>query len=230
MGEGEPGKFHGKYTGTVFDVDDPAKLGRVKLLVQEVGFTDVSKTTDWAYPSIQMMGNGLGLFTVPPKGSRVWVEFMHGDPNFPLYQAGHYSKPSESEAPKSSREADSKFSDSKFGDDAAPVYPQNNVLETPGGHLIEIDDSEGAERIRIFHKSGSQIQMRTDGDVKQRVKKSWLVEVDQDIILRGLFGALLDGGDFGGSTKGGIHTQATHPVCIMTGIPIGSSVSCQGSS
>ena len=33
------------------------------------------------------------------------------------------------------------------------------------GHVIEIDDTEGSERIHIYHKSGSYIEMFPDGKV-----------------------------------------------------------------
>jgi GH24 family phage-related lysozyme (muramidase) len=41
----------------------------------------------------------------------------------------------------------------------AAQYPYNRVIETPGGHVIELDSTQGAERIMIWHSSGSYIQM-----------------------------------------------------------------------
>ena len=42
-------------------------------------------------------------------------------------------------------------------------YPFNKVTETPGGHTIELDDTPGAERIMIWHKSGSYVQIDSRG-------------------------------------------------------------------
>lgn len=42
-------------------------------------------------------------------------------------------------------------------------YPFNRVIETAGGHSIEIDDTPGAERIMIYHKSGSYTQIDSNG-------------------------------------------------------------------
>jgi hypothetical protein len=42
-------------------------------------------------------------------------------------------------------------------------YPFNRVIETAGGHSIELDDTPGAERIMIYHKSGSFVQIDTNG-------------------------------------------------------------------
>ena len=41
----------------------------------------------------------------------------------------------------------------------AAQYPYNRVIETPGGQVIELDSTQGAERIMIWHPSGSYIQM-----------------------------------------------------------------------
>jgi hypothetical protein len=42
-------------------------------------------------------------------------------------------------------------------------YPYNRVIETAGGHSIELDDTPGAERIMIYHKSGSFVQIDSNG-------------------------------------------------------------------
>lgn len=38
-------------------------------------------------------------------------------------------------------------------------YPYNRVIETGSGHVIELDDTPGGERIMIYHRNGSYIQM-----------------------------------------------------------------------
>lgn len=47
---------------------------------------------------------------------------------------------------------------------ANPKYPFNNVLETAGGHVVELDDTPGAERVMIYHKAGSFIQIDQNGN------------------------------------------------------------------
>lgn len=44
-------------------------------------------------------------------------------------------------------------------------YPYNQVKETVSGHVTEIDDTPGAERILFRHRTGSGIEMRNDGTV-----------------------------------------------------------------
>ena len=44
-------------------------------------------------------------------------------------------------------------------------YPYNHVMETESGHYIEFDDTEGNERIHIFHKKGTFIEIDAAGNV-----------------------------------------------------------------
>ncbi|MDR3502877.1 MAG: hypothetical protein P4L79_09865 [Legionella sp.] len=44
-------------------------------------------------------------------------------------------------------------------------YPYNQVFLTEGGHLVEFDNTPGAERVRIGHKSGGYTEMNSDGSV-----------------------------------------------------------------
>ena len=44
-------------------------------------------------------------------------------------------------------------------------YPYNQVQETQSGHIIEIDDTPGGERIMIRHRTGAGVELRSDGTV-----------------------------------------------------------------
>lgn len=50
----------------------------------------------------------------------------------------------------------------------AAVYPANHVMETDGGHVFELDDTPGAERVHIFHKKGSFVEFHPDGSIVHR--------------------------------------------------------------
>lgn len=69
----------------------------------------------------------------------------------------------------------------------APKYPHNHTKVTPAGHVIEVDDTAGAERIKVYHKSGSMVEMHPDGTVVMRVKKDsyTLVSGDQNTCVDG---------------------------------------------
>ena len=49
-------------------------------------------------------------------------------------------------------------------------YPYNKVMESESGHIIEIDDTLGHERIHTFHRSGTFDEMQPNGD---RVMKTF---------------------------------------------------------
>jgi len=42
----------------------------------------------------------------------------------------------------------------------------NKVYKSKAGHLIEIDNEDGGERINIKHKSGSYILFKADGQIE----------------------------------------------------------------
>ena len=52
---------------------------------------------------------------------------------------------------------------------AEPVYPFNKTLKTESGHLLELDDTVGAERIAIEHRSGTFHSIEPDGSQMTQV-------------------------------------------------------------
>jgi hypothetical protein len=78
----ETARHYGKYRGTVSDNSDPRKQGRVKVKVPEI-LGDVD--SGWALPCAPYAGDQSGLYTVPPAGAGVWVEFEAGDVSRPIW-------------------------------------------------------------------------------------------------------------------------------------------------
>ena len=79
---GASAKYYGKYRGLVMNNIDPLMLGRLQVQVLDV--TGLIPGT-WAMPCVPVAGINMGIFTVPPIGSGVWVEFEHGDPDYPIW-------------------------------------------------------------------------------------------------------------------------------------------------
>lgn len=52
---------------------------------------------------------------------------------------------------------------------AAPVPPYNHVQATPSGHAFEMDDTNGVERVRLQHRSGTFIEMGPNGSEIHKV-------------------------------------------------------------
>ena len=75
-------KFYGKYRATVLNNIDPMQIGRIQVIVPDV--SNVIPTS-WAMPCVPVAGIQMGMYTVPPIGSGVWVEFEQGDPDYPVW-------------------------------------------------------------------------------------------------------------------------------------------------
>jgi len=132
------GPFYGKFRGVVTDNRDPLMLGRVKARVQDVlGKND----TGWALPSLPYAGKGVGLFLVPPEGASVWIEFEHGDPDYPIWTGCFWSQ---GELP------------------ANPAVAEMKVLKTDAG-TITINDLPGAGGITIETTAGMKIVINAQG-------------------------------------------------------------------
>jgi len=59
-------------------------------------------------------------------------------------------------------------------------YPYNKVTQTESGHIIEFDDTPGAERIHIFHRSGTFVEIDPNGSVISRTVGSDYKIVDKN--------------------------------------------------
>ena len=67
------------------------------------------------------------------------------------------------------------------------IYPLNQVRETVSGHVTEMDDTPGNERILFKHKTGSGVEFRADGTcVISSTNNSVRVTVgDEKVIVEG---------------------------------------------
>jgi hypothetical protein len=86
MSDNGPNKsYYGKYRGTVLNNIDPDQRGRLMLNVPDVlGLIPSS----WAEPCVPLAGPTgppMGVYMVPPIGAGVWVEFEHGDVDYPIW-------------------------------------------------------------------------------------------------------------------------------------------------
>jgi hypothetical protein len=56
---------------------------------------------------------------------------------------------------------DSSFTEPKS--DYKAVYPYNTMTQTESGHFFELDDTPGAERVRLQHRKGTFTEIQADG-------------------------------------------------------------------
>ena len=71
---------------------DPLQIGRIQAMVPDVGGVVPSS---WAMPCLPVAGINTGMFTVPPIGSGVWIEFERGDPDYPIWVGGYWGSAAE---------------------------------------------------------------------------------------------------------------------------------------
>ncbi|MDQ3253702.1 MAG: phage baseplate assembly protein V [Acidobacteriota bacterium] len=136
--------FYGKFRGTVTDTNDPLMMGRVRARVPDVFGNDES---GWAMPCAPFGGDQTGFFAVPAVGAGVWIEFEHGDPEYPIWAGCWWG--SVAEMPPSL---------------LAPPPPSKKVLiRTEGGHSILLDDTPGTGGITLETAGGQKIVMTALG-------------------------------------------------------------------
>jgi hypothetical protein len=85
-----------------------------------------------------------------------------------------------------------------FNEPAGPYaaqYPHNSVIETASGHVIEIDDTPGAERIHIRHTSGTFLEMHPDGQMVTKIQgtNTTIVIDDNNISVGGAHNLVVSG-------------------------------------
>lgn len=144
------GKFFGVYRAIISNVQDPKKQGRIKVYCPAVYGDGIE--SNWIIPSIQFIGNGFGMYCIPPSsiaGKRVyvWIMFEMGDPNFPIW----FGSPIGDTNGITNLNKD--FYKKRDGSDRQ--VPNNYGIITPGGHRIELDDDGSSNEIRIYHASNS---------------------------------------------------------------------------
>lgn len=66
-------------------------------------------------------------------------------------------------------------------------YPYNKVTETVSGHIIEVDDTPGSERLRVVHNTGSKVEIYPNGDMilHSQGNRYSLVTGNDSCIIRG---------------------------------------------
>lgn len=60
------------------------------------------------------------------------------------------------------------------------AYPFNKVTQTESGHIIEIDDTPGSERLHVYHRSGTFIEIDANGSVIKRTVGSSYEIIDRN--------------------------------------------------
>jgi uncharacterized protein involved in type VI secretion and phage assembly len=117
-------RYYGKYRGTVINVEDPMRIGRIMAEVPQV-YGMLPST--WAMPCVSFAGIQSGEWTVPPLGAGVWIEFEQGDPNYPIWTGGYWGSAAEPPAMAL----------------LAPASVNHYVLQTTLQNTLQVSDLPG---------------------------------------------------------------------------------------
>ena len=83
-------KYYGLYQGVVTNTKDPEKRGRIKVKCPDVlgGETESA----WCDPLVTVAYDKGGDFCIPEKDEFVWLQFIAGDANRPVWLGGWWQK------------------------------------------------------------------------------------------------------------------------------------------
>ena len=152
--EANAARIYGVVVGVVTNNEDPEGLGRVKVKFPWLSDEDES---DWARIATLMAGNERGTYFLPEVDDEVLVAFERGDVRLPYVIGCLWN-----------------------GQDLPPASNEdgnNNlrVIKSRSGHVIRLNDEEGAETIEIIDKTeknslifdtaANTIAITTDGDI-----------------------------------------------------------------
>lgn len=171
------------FVGKVEDLEDPKKLGRIRVRV--FGEHDENiKTEDlpWAIVMMPAYSASAGAVGLSPTGIQTnalcvgfWLDGY--DKQKPMIMGTWHKIPGGTENPdihdvaKLARGIQSIKDDKIAPGDYEPglaykaKYPHNKVLQTTSGHVVEIDDTPGEERLHVRHTSGTYVEIDKSGRV-----------------------------------------------------------------
>jgi uncharacterized protein involved in type VI secretion and phage assembly len=135
-------KFYGKYRGIVSDIQDPLMTCRIRARVPDVLGDQES---GWALPCAPFGGSGMGFFALPKVGAGVWIEFEHGDPDYPIWAGAWFGAATDLPS-----------------DLLAPPY-KKVMIKTEGGHSITLDDTPGIGGITLQTANGQKLVINSIG-------------------------------------------------------------------
>ena len=74
-------------------------------------------------------------------------------------------------------------------------YPYNHVTYTESGHAVELDDSPSAERLHVYHKAGSFVEIDRGGSMVRRIVGNdyQIIDCNEFIHIRGKANITVDG-------------------------------------
>lgn len=170
------GIYYSNYRGYVVDTKDPQGMGRLLIHVPAVDGDNVDPT--WVPPKGLWGGDDYGLHIIPNRGDVVWVEYLYGKSNKPIWSHHGWK---EGEKPE-------EFTNSS-------VYG----FKTPLGHKVYIDDNTNI--ITLEHKDGTKFSI-DEGKFELKHKDGQVFTMENDKIAQDASGIELGKANLEPALKG----------------------------
>ncbi|GAA4609840.1 uncharacterized protein involved in type VI secretion and phage assembly [Actinoplanes octamycinicus] len=199
-------RVFGVVPGIVTNNNDPDGLGRVRVRFPWLSGNDESW---WARIAAPMAGPGRGLQLLPEVDDEVLVAFAHGDIRFPYVLGALWNGV---DAPPESTPLD----------ESGQVA--RRAIVSRAGHLIRLDDTDGAGRVEIVGAGGANrividtaagtVTVHADGDLVLESATGKVVVTGQSIELSS------SGGDVTVTSAAGATLRASGH-CAVAGSTVG---------
>jgi Type VI secretion system/phage-baseplate injector OB domain len=156
-------RFYAKYRGLVVNNTDPLNLGRLQAMVPEV-LGEIP--SGWALPCTPYAGTGAGLYTIPPIGAGVWIEFEAGDVSRPIWAGAWWAT---AEVP--------------MDENGVPATPTTKILRSDFGLIVSLDDT--AQTISISDALGLNLMTVKVLEGTIQIKSAVMVVLEAPLIKHG---------------------------------------------
>lgn len=161
-------RFYGKYRGTVVNIEDPMRIGRINVMAPDVLGLGVSS---WAMPCLPSTGKQMGIWALPQVGSGVWVEFEQGNPDYPIWSGCWFG--SSAEVPPPCLAAST----------VTPVF----LLQTQAQNLLMINDGPPPlGGITLKTLTGAFIQIAETGITISNGKGAIITMIGPTVAINGV--------------------------------------------
>jgi phage baseplate assembly protein V len=148
----ETGRIYGLVVGVVTNNEDPDGMHRVKV---RFPWLSEDHESNWARVVAPMAGDDRGFYTLPEVHDEVLVAFEHGEVERPYVLGALWN-----------------------GQDKPPADNGDiRIFKSHSGHVVKLDDTEGAEKIEIVDAKGEQSL------VFDTAKKTITLTADSDVVI-----------------------------------------------
>ena len=190
----KPQQFLGMYRGIVRNSFDPNEQGLVQVEVMPMMKDIATEDLPWSEPKWP-----LNRVYVPQEGATIWVQFEAGNLYKPIYEFmgmpmknleagdGNHAHKTVDRGDYADMAAKADDAATDMGVTSAPAYPYRDIFVTPGGIVVEVDDTPDNQRVLVWHPAGTGLQIdKTKVTLKHTSGTKVTVEEDGKLLAEGV--------------------------------------------